>query len=538
MQRTGKWTEIYEQLSESDREHSLEPGKLEKLSLAAYLTGKDSESFRLLERAHRSYIDRKMTGNAVQCAFWLGLMLMNAGEKARGSGWFARGERMLAEMKDRDCPEKALLFIPKGLNYLSEGKGAKAQKIFERVEAAGEKFGNADLIALGRLGLGQALVQQGEISRGIQLLDETMITIETEEVFPLLNGIVYCAVIETCCKVWDLGRAREWTFALTRWCDGQPDIVPFRGECLVRRAELFQFHGDWDKAITESTDACELLTRQPGRPAAGEAFYRQAELKRLAGDFKPAEESYHQAANRGRNPQPGLALLRMAQGLKGAAETSIRNSLREEKEPNRRAELLPAFVRILISSEQYAEANEATKELCQIARDLNVPYLLAMCAHCQGAVLHANGNYRAAVEHVQKALQFWNTLNLPYETACTRELKGHVYLELNDKDNSDTELMAARWIFEELSALPDLERVRSCLAREGTHETYGLSLRELQVLRLVASGKTNKSVANELFISERTVDRHMSNIFNKLDVTSRVEATAFALKNNMLEDEK
>jgi len=538
MQKLEKWTEIYVQLSASDKDRSLEPGKLEKLSLAAYLTGKDAESYRFLERAHQGYLDKEMMASAVQCAFWLGLMLVNAGEKARGGGWFARGERMLKDLQNQECPEKELLLIPRALMMLSEGNAAEAQQVFERVAAAGERFRNADLVALGRLGLGQALVRQGEINRGISLLDETMITIETEEVFPLVNGIVYCAVIETCCNVWDLGRAREWTSALTRWCDGQPGIVPFRGECLVRRAELFQFHGDWGKAITASSDACELLTRQPGRPAAGEAYYRQAELNRLAGDFKLAEESYHEAANRGRNPQPGLALLRMAQGSNDAAETSIRNSLQEDEDPKKRAALLPAMVHILLSSGNTGGANDAAAELCEIARKLNIPYLLAMCAHCQGTVLLAKGNPREALEQIQKALQYWTSLNLPYESACTRELKGRVYLELKDRDTSETELLAAKWIFEQLNAGPDVERVNTFLERKGDHVSYGLSLRELQVLKLVASGKTNRSVADELFISERTVDRHMSNIFNKLDVSSRVEATAFALKNNMLENEQ
>ena len=537
MQRFEKWTEIYEQLFKADQKHALEPEKLKKLALAAYLTGRDNEGFQILERAHHGYLDQEMTEDAVGCAFWLGLMLVNAGEKARGGGWFARGERLLSDAQSKDCAEKGLLLIPKGLSEMAAGHGATAQKIFEQVVSAGEKFHNSDLNVLGRLGLGQALIQKGEITSGIKLFDETMITVETEEVFPLVNGIVYCAVIETCRKIWDLKRAKEWTSALTRWCDGQPDIVPFRGECLVRRAEIFQFHGDWAKALVETRDACDLLTRHPGQSAAGEAFYRQAELNRLAGNFEKAEDNYHEAARRGRKPQPGLSLLRLAQGSKEGAVTSITNTLQETKDPKKRAEVLPAVVSILLSAKQIEESYEAAKELCDIARDFNVPYLFAMCSHCQGAVLHAKGNFRPALEHLQKALKFWNSLNLPYESACTLELKGLAYLELNDKDNSDAELMAAKWIFEQLNAATDLERVNRLLKHEANHASHGLSLRELQVLRLVASGKTNKSVADELFISERTVDRHMSNIFNKLGVSSRVEATTFALTNQMLDND-
>lgn len=537
MQKFDTWTETYVQLSKADRHHALEPGELERLALAAYLTGRNTESFQILERAHQGYLDQAKTGKAVRCAFWLGLNFINAGESARGSGWIARGERLLSDQQNQDCAEKYLLLIPQALGELYAGHGAEAQKIFEKAASAGKQFRNADLMVLGSLGLGQSHIQQGKIAEGIKILDETMITMETEEVFPVVNGIVYCSIIESCRKVWDLKRAQEWTSALSRWCEAQPDIVPFRGECLVRKAEIYQFHGEWPRALEEIVDACNLLSRHPGDSAAGEAYYRQGELQRLAGDFEKAEKCFHEAAKRGRKPQPGLALLRLAQGLNDAAETSIRNTLEETKDPKRRVELLPALVNIMIAGKHSGKAHEAAKELCQIAVDFNVPYLLAICSHCRGAVFYAEGNMRQALEQLQKALKFWNALNLPYESACSRELKGLVYLELNDRDNAETELMAAKWTYEQLSAGPDFERVDRLL-NDGHHpETYGLSLRELQVLRLVVSGKTNKSIADELFISERTVDRHMSNIFNKLGVSSRVEATAFALTNQMLDEE-
>ena len=530
------WTETYQQLLKTGQERALEPKELETQALASYLTGRDAESFQMLERAHQGYLQREKTEQAVRCVFWLGLMLMIAGERARGSGWFARGERLLGDQQAPDCTEKGLLLIPAALAALSAGEAARAWKLFEQAETIGEQFGDADLIVLGRLGHGQALIQLGEVARGIKLLDETMITVETQDVFPLITGIVYCAVIETCRKIWDLGRAQEWTTALTRWCDAQPDIVPFRGQCLVRRAEIMQFHGEWHQALNEINYACELLTRRPGEPAAGEAYYRKAELLRLLGDLEEAEDCYGEAAKRGRKPQPGLALLRLAQGQDDAAETSIRNTLQETKDKKRRAELLPEVVRIMIAVKQAEEALEATKELCDIAIEFDTPYLYAMSSHCQGVVALAEGSVQLALEHLQNALKFWHTLHLPYESAHTRELKGLVYRELNDKDNSEVELAAAQWIFEQLKAKPDLQRINRLLNRKRHHESHGLTLRELQVLRRVASGKTNKFVAGELFISERTVDRHVSNIFNKLGVSSRVEASAFALMNKILDN--
>lgn len=537
MQKFKNWTDTYTQFLKADQEHALNPKELETYALAAYLTGRDVASFQILERAHQGHLDMEKVAHAVRCAVWLGLMLMNGGESARGSGWIARGERLLKNGQGTDCSEKGLLLIPAALGTLSAGHAANALNLFEQALTIGEQFHDADLIALGRLGSGQAMIQQGNVARGIKLLDETMIAVETEDIFPIACGIIYCAVIETCRKVWDLGRAQEWTSALTRWCEAQPDIVPFRGQCLVRRAEIMQFHGEWRRALQETSDACELLTRPPGETAAGEAFYRKAELLRLLGDFEEAEDSYHEAAKWGRNPQPGLALLRLTQGQDNAAESSIRNTLKETKDIKKRSELLPAVVRVMIAVKQTAEASEVAKELSDIAREFDAPYLYAMSHHCQGAVFLAEENIQLAQEHLQKALKIWKTRHLPYESAHTRELKGLVYREMNDNDNANVELEAAKWIFEQLNAIPDMKRIDRLTDQKRNNETHGLTLRELQVLSQVASGKTNKSIGGDLFISERTVDRHVSNIFNKLGVSSRVEATTFALRNKMVDIE-
>lgn len=535
-QRFEKWAETYEQLSQADQKQALGPDGLEKLALAAYLTGLDTECYQFLERAYRGYLDKDQIEQALRSAFWLGMMLMNAGEQARSSGWFERGKRLIDEKQYEDSAERGLLLVPEALGALYSGHATRAQKIFEEAETSGEKFHDADLIVLGRLGHGQAMIQQGNVARGIKLLDETMIIAATEEVFPLVNGIVYCAVIESCRKVWDLRRAREWTLELTRWCEAQPDIVPFRGECLVRRAEIIQLHGEWQKAFKETKDACDILSRRLGEPIAGEAYYRKAELQRLAGDFEAAEDSYRETSKWGRKPQPGFALLRLAQGQNDAAETSIRNTLKETKDIIKRIEILPAVVKIMIDVNKTEEAVEAVNELKEISGQFDAPYLQAIYAHSQGSVLLAEGDLQPALEHLQSAMRIWNSMQLPYESACTRELAGIIYRELNDRDNSDAELSAARWIFEQLQAKHDLERINRLFKRKRDHGTYGLSLRELQVLRLTADGKTNKSIAGELFISNRTVDRHVSNIFNKLGVSSRVEAITFAMKNNILDN--
>lgn len=537
MQQFTRWTKAYVKLLKADKERSLEPKELETFALCAYLTGRDVESYQILERAHLNYLELGNTQRAIRCSFWLGLMLMNKGERARSSGWFARGERLFRDEKVLDCSEKGLILLPTAIGALFAGNPEKAEKLFIEATSIGEQFGDADLIVIGRLGLGQTNILQGEVAKGMKLLDETMITLETENVFPVIKGIVFCAVIETCRQVWDLRRAQEWTWALMRWCEAQPEIVPFRGQCLVRKAEIIQFHGEWHKALKETKDACELMTRPPGEPAAGEAFYRKAELQRLLGYFEEAENCYHEAAKWGRKPQPGLALLRLVQGQYDKAETSIRNTLKETNDKTRRAELLPAMVTIMLAVKQTEEAFQAVKELSAIAIEFDAPYLYAMSSYCQGAVFLEEGRTQQALENLQKALKLWNSLHLPYESAQTSELKAFVYLQLNDKDNSDVELAAAKWVFEQLEAKPDLERINRLVKKRLHGKTHGLTLRELQVLGPLASGKTNKFIATELFISVRTVDRHVSNIFDKLNVSSRAEATAFALNNNILNNQ-
>ncbi|MGE0771374.1 MAG: LuxR C-terminal-related transcriptional regulator [Cyclobacteriaceae bacterium] len=538
MREIESWTDTYKKLVRAHEKKTLSPADLEKLGLSAYLTGREEEAFRFMEESHHGYLHIENLRQAVRCTFWLGLMLMNAGERARSSGWIARGERILNEhCQDEDGAEKGLLQIPRALAALQAGDVESARDLFAEAESMGKHFADTDLIVLARLGRGQAFIQRGDVTEGIKLLDEIMVTVETDPVFPMVSGIVYCAVIETCRKVWDIRRAQEWTAALTKWCDARPDVIPFKGQCLVARAEVIQFHGEWPKALEEINEACNLLTNPRTDVAAGEAYYRQAELHRLLGNFDEAENSYHEAAKLGRKPQPGLALLRLAQNRLEEAEISIRNTLHETHDTRRRAEQLPAMVRIMTAAHQIEEATKAVDELLHIAQQLQAPYLQGMSAHAEGGLLLEEGKMQPALLHLQEACKIWNLLHLPYELALTKELKGMVYKRWGDKDNAESEWAAAQWIFEQLGAGPDLERVQRQQNKGKHRENHGLSLRELQVLQLIAAGKTNKVAANELFISERTVDRHVSNIFKKIGVSSRVEATTYALRNNLLNQE-
>jgi DNA-binding CsgD family transcriptional regulator len=338
-------------------------------------------------------------------------------------------------------------------------------------------------------------------------------------------------VLEGCQETFDLRRAYEWTASLARWCGTQPGLVRYRGECLQYRAEVLQLRGQWNDAARDAHDACELLIP---RPAAGAAFYRRGDIHRLRGEFTKAEEAYTRAQERGRKPQPGLSLLRLAQGQIGAAAASIRSVLLDTQAPIGRASLLPAVVEILLAAADVAAARAAAAELSEIALAFGAPLLGAASAHATGAVLLAEGDIEGASTSLRQACGTWRELEMPYEEAHTCLLLAAVCETRGDQDGRRLEIDTARRIFTQLRAEPCLARMAGQSERASHQRTGSLSEREAQVLRLLAAGKTNRAIADELFISEKTVARHVSNIFDKLGVSSRTGATAWAFQHNLI----
>jgi DNA-binding CsgD family transcriptional regulator len=529
--REQSWSVVYKVLK--SRENTLNVEELYQLSLAAYLTGHDGESFEMLARTHHRFLENGKIKQAVRCAFWIGMLLMFRGERARGSGWFSRAHRLVEEHK-YEGPENGLLLLPAGLGSLGAGNANLALTNFNKALEAGKGYDDPDLTTLSLLGQGQAMIQLGNISEGITLLDESMISVESADISPLVVGIVYCAVIETCQMIFDIRRAQEWTAVLSQWCESQPDLVPFRGQCLIRRSQIRHIHGEWSEALDEMQRACRILSEPPGEPAAGEAYYQLAEIFRLRGDFQQAEKLYIESNKWARKPQPGLALLRLAQNEKDMAIKSIQNTLDEAKTPLQRLKVLPAYIEIMLVHNKTTDARSAVDELNAVAEKYETIFLQAITAYCQGALLLKENDFGAAIKSLRRSLILWNELNAPYEAASVRLLLGIAYRKKGDHDSAGMELTAAQWIFNELEALPDLEKVEALIDEKKAHDLHGLTLREFQVLQLVSEGDKNKTIANKLFISERTVERHLSNIFNKLQVNSRTEATTFAYKHGIL----
>jgi DNA-binding CsgD family transcriptional regulator len=527
------WAEAYTALTAADRDTPLSPEDLERLAMAAHLIGKETQGADLLGRAHREFLEHRELERAARCAFWLGLGLLEKGEMAQASGWLARARRILEEQAG-ECLEHGYLLLPDGLRCIMQGDCDAAATAFARAIAIGRRFADRDLVALGTHGQGRALIRLGRWFEGVTLLDEAMVAVTTGEVSPIVAGDVYCSVLSGCQEIFDWRRAQEWTAALTRWCAAQPELVLYRGQCLLRHSEVLQLRGDWVEAMGEAQRACERLSDPAGQPGLGAAYYQLAELHRVRGELAEAEEGFRQASLQGKKPQPGLALLQLAQGEPAMALASIRLMLEQTSERRNRPRLLAAQVDIGLATGNLDDARSAVEELAAIAADLGAPYLRALADHAAGALRLAEGDAREALVPLRQAEALWESMGAPYDTARTGALIGQALRALGDERGAQLELEAAASILRRLRAAPDLVRIERLLRVPAAAPGHGLSAREMQILRLIAAGKTNRAIAAELRISEKTVARHVSNIFVKLDLSSRSAATAYAYRHNLV----
>jgi DNA-binding NarL/FixJ family response regulator len=523
---TRAWLEAYESLTAAEQREALDAPDARLASVAALMLGRDDESAVWLERAHQRYLDHGETLPAVNCAAWVGLNLAARGQLGPASGWLGRAQRLLGD--EGECAERGYLLLPVMFQHEAAGDFAAAAAAAGEAARIGERFGDRDLFALAIHGQGQMLIKGGRVREGLALLDEAMVAVTAEELLPFVTGLVYCGVILACQEAYEVQRAREWTKALSDWWALQPEMIAFTGRCLVHRAEILQLDGSWPDALEEVGRAVERFV-ETKNPAAGLARYRQGELLRLQGDFTAAEQAYKEASRLGWEPQPGLAQLRLAQGRTDAAAATIRRAEAASTLAVERARLLPAFVEIMLAAGETESARRACSELQGLAREYQSAMLTALAAHAQGAVHLAEGDAQAALAPLRSAGETWHVLDAPYEIARTRLLAAEACRALGDAEAAELELAAAREIFERLGAKPDLDKLAA-----RTTAAYGLSARELEVLRLVASGKTNREIAGALVISEHTVARHVQNIFAKLRVTSRAAATAFAFEHDLV----
>ena len=503
---------------------------LEHLAVSAYMLALDDEYLSVLERAHRAHLEAGDTVRAVRCAFWIGLNLMTHGAVGPARGWFGRAQRML-ESEQSDCVERGYLVIPAVLEHVVEGDPEAAHDAAAEAAAIASRFGDKDLFALAVHEQGHALIRLGRVEEGLRLLDETMVSVVAGELSPRTTGIVYCNTIAFCQSVFEVRRAREWTEHLTRWCEEQPDMVAHTGVCLVHRAEIMGLQGAWPDALEEARRAAERFEeRISEQRSRGRALSIEGDLHRVQGRLDAAEAAYRTASLCGYEPQPGLALLRLAQGNVTAAEAAIRRALDETSRRLDRVPLLAACVEISVAAGDVDGAEDACRELGDIEAEQQSEAIAAMAARARGALGLARGEPREALVPLREAARVWQALDAPYEAARARTLVAQAYHAVGDEDAAALELEAARDVFRRLGAVTDVAEGE---ARPADDE-HGLTARELEVLRRVAAGATNKAIAGELVLSERTVDRHVSNIFGKLRVSSRTAATAYAYEHHLV----
>ena len=527
------WARAFHAFARADRECPLGPQDLEHLALAAYMLGRNDDHLECMQRAHRAHQHARNPLRAARCAFWAGINLAVRGRANHAAGWFGRAER-LAEGGPRDSVERGYLLVPLLLKRVGEQDWKGVADVARKAERIAERHGDADLFALAAHERGHALVQLGRVEEGLRLVDEVMVSVTAGELSPVVTGLVYCSVIAYCQDMFQPSRAHAWTQALTEWCEQQPEMVAHTGQCLVHRAEVTQLRGNWRLALQEARRAKTRFAEAMNSSAAGHALYQQGEVHRMRGHFDQAEAAYREAARSGYEPQPGLALLRLVQSRTNAAASAIRRALSETTDPVRRARLLPASVEIFLTLGSNDQAREACREIEQLSKGRQSEQLDALAAHSRGALELAEGKPDAALGTLRRAFEAWWQLEVPYEAARARVLIAKACRMLGDEETAALELDAARDAFCKLRAGPDFATADALGHATAARSAHGLTKRELEVLRHVASGRSNKAIARNLALSNRTVERHLSNIFDKLAVSSRSAATAFAYRNRLV----
>ena len=522
------WMAAYNALSATDPA-ALDGEDFVRLAMTADLLGRRNDCVQALQRAYRLHLDAGDVIAAVRSAFWLAMALTSAGEPSVGGGWVSRAERLLEQVPE-DVVERGYVRCAQLLGHIFSGEFEAAAAAASDVADYGRRFGSDDLVAMGLCSMGRISMYSGRMAEGLRLLDEAMVAVSSGELSPVFAGHVYCTMIEGCQEVSDYGRVAEWTAALHAWCATQPDLVLFIGQCALHRGQIMRVQGAWPAAIEEFDLAVERYVRA-GTPApAGIAVAERGDVQRLTGDLDAAEASYALAGEYGFEPQPGLALLWHARGRTPAAVAAVRRLLAEPRDPVHRGQLLPGAVEVLLAGGERDEAARLADEFAGFAAEVGCAALRAMAEYAHASVLLAEGEAALAMPRLRQALSLWGTVGARYEVARCRALVGRACRLLEDEESARIELAAARDLCRELGARPAEDELTRLLEQANAG---GLTAREVEVLCLVAEGRSNPEIAASLVLSEKTVARHLSNIFAKLDVTSRTAAAAWAFQHGL-----
>jgi len=519
-----EWQVAYDAFGACD---ALDATDLDALGECAHWLGRADEVIEAYTEAYRLHVEAAAPRRAALSAFMLAIYMRLKGEGVQADGWLARAQRLLAEEAE-GAEHGYPLYLETARLMGSDLEAAVASA--HRMQDLGRRFDDDTLVALGVFFEGRARIKQARVRDGLALLDEAMLAALSDKLKPMWTGAIYCGLLGACHELVDFRRAEQWTDATTKWCSPLPVASLYPGICRVHRAEILHHRGSWDEAETEALAAAQEMVDIDVFVVA-DGYYEVGDIRRRRGDLAGAEDAYTRTHEIGRDPQPGLALLRLAQGRIDAAAASIAAALagfggsRLERAP-----LLAAQVDIALAAGELNLAHASADEIVAIADDFDSPGLRAIGQRCRGAVALASGETVTALAALRLAFTLWQELDSPYETARIRVLLSKAYVALGDEDAAIRECAAARSAFERIGAVADLQ----ALDAGPEPAPCGLTSREVEVLRLVAGGQSNREIATGLYISEKTVARHVSNIFTKLEVSSRSAATAFAYENKML----
>jgi DNA-binding CsgD family transcriptional regulator len=495
---------------------------LESLAGACWWLGEVEEYAVASAELHRRLLDEGQPVRAALTAFELGYTEVVRGREEAGVGWMARARRLFEELPE--APERGFVLVVDAQAAMVGGDLEGAAELAEQALALGEEHDLPTLVALGRFLCGAVAVHRGQTERGLRSVDEAMLPVQAGQVAPEWVGLLYCDTIQLCHDLMDLPRAQRWTTLTERWCEGYAPAVMFTGICRVHRAQLRVVRGEWERAEQEAQQAAEDLEGLDVGVAA-EAHYSLGELCRLRGEPDAAERAYRRAHELGRDPLPGLALLSLQRGRRQVAASILDAALAAQVFPLARAPLLAARVEVALAGTDPGESTAYLEELTRIAEEHASPGWRAESRRWRGAVLLARGMPAEAVRELRQACALWQEMDAPYQVCRIGPDLADAYEALGDRDTARREREKAAAVLQRLG-VPDVPPAERDLG--------GLTPRELEVVVAVADGCSNRQAARALHISERTVARHLANVYLKTQVTSRTAAVAWARERGLL----
>lgn len=486
---------------------------------AVWWLGRVDDNLRLLASACEALQADSRPADAAWVATLLGIYHLGRGDEPQALGWIGRAGRLLDGIPE--CPAHGLMLQITSVEANLPGDPEAAVQAARRMQALGHRIDEPGVVLLGLNCEGRALIRGGRVVDGLALLDEAMISVPGSRLGPFVIGSLYCHTIAFCHEVGDLGRMSRWTDLTEDWLSSLPAAGVFGGLCAVHRAQLHVLRGAWEKAERSALQVVAELAAMRVDYAA-EAWYVVGEARRLRGD-PTAARAYSEAHAHGRDPQPGRALLQLREGDAAGAATSVLTALTAVgDDPLRRAPLCAAAVGITIAAGRLEDAQAASSELVATAASYATSGLGAMAAAARGAVLLAEGRADEALPVLRDACRRWHELGAAYEVADTCVLLAQAYRSLGDQASAAAETAQAEAAYERLGA-----------HRPAPGSSSVLSRREREVLALVADGHSNRQIGETLFISDRTVARHLTNIFHKIGATSRTQAARYAIDHGM-----